>query len=150
LSRLTSPDDLKSTLQAFGMTGVADGLTPASLVGLGDALRLTPEAIVHGYREIASRASQPGVPPIIAGLTEAARSGTGSAVGAAIGPAGALVKTGTAPCSHVPRGDADGYTVAMYPAASPRVVVLVQVHGTTGADAAAEAGALLRRTVRIR
>src|SRR5439155_1563045 len=67
--------------------------------------------------------------------------GSGRAVGAVIGAA--LVKTGTAPCTHSPRATADGYAIVIYPADRPRVVLLMQAHGRTGADTAASAGELL-------
>ena len=73
-----------------------------------------------------------------------------AAVGAAIGHTDALVKTGTAPCSHSPRGSADSYTIIVYPANRPRVVLLVQAHGRTGAETAASAGALLTGAVGAR
>jgi hypothetical protein len=65
-------------------------------------------------------------------------------VDAALGHDAALAKTGTAVCSHRPRGAADGFTVVLYPAAQPRLLLLVRVHGITGAQSAAVAGAMLR------
>ncbi len=150
LSRHTSPESLVSTLQWFGMRASAADVTPASMVGLGEGLKLTPSAIVHGYLELVSRARQPGVSPIVEGMIVSARTGTGRAVGAAMGHADAFVKTGTAPCVHSPRASGDGYTVVVYPADRPRVVLLVQAHGRTGAETAGLAGALLHDAVEVR
>jgi hypothetical protein len=143
LAQQTAPDALAARLQWFGMPVDLAVATPAAMVGFGEALKLAPSAVILGYLELVSRAGQPGVSPILQGMRESARTGTGRAVGAAIGGADALVKTGTAPCSHVPRATADGYTVVIYPADRPRVVLLMQAHGRTGAETAASAGELL-------
>jgi transpeptidase family protein len=143
LAQRTAPDAMAALLQRFGMRADLAVATPASMVGFGDALKLAPSAVVRGYLELVSRAGQPGVSPIVQGMRASARTGTGRAVGAAIGGADALVKTGTSPCSHSPRAMADGYTIVIYPADRPRVVLLVQAHGRTGAETAASAGELL-------
>ena len=144
LAQHTAPDALASRLQWFGVRANTAMPTNGSMVGFGDELKLAPAAIIRGYLELASRATQPGISPIVEGLLEAARTGTGRGVGAAIHGANALVKTGTAPCSHSRRATADGYTIVLYPADRPRVVLLVQAHGRTGADSAVVAGELLR------
>ena len=143
LAQRTAPDALVARLQWFGMRADPAAATPAAMVGFGDALKLAPSALIHGYLELVSRAGQPGVSPILQGMRESARAGTGRGVGAAVGGADALVKTGTAPCSHSPRAMADGYTIVIYPADRPRVVLLMQAHGRTGAETAVFAGELL-------
>jgi hypothetical protein len=45
---------------------------------------------------------------------------------------------------HACIGAADGFTLVLYPAAQPRLLLLVRVHGITGADSAKVAGAMLR------
>ena len=150
LAQRTAPDALVARLRWFGMRADLAAATPAAMVGFGDALKLAPSAVVHGYLELVSRAGQPGVSPIIQGMRESARTGTGRRVGEAIGGADALVKTGTAPCSHVSRATADGYTVVIYPADRPRVVLLVQAHGRTGAETAAFAAELLTSALAAR
>jgi cell division protein FtsI/penicillin-binding protein 2 len=150
LAQRTSPEALVARLQGFGMRADLTAATPAAMVGFGDALTLAPSAIVRGYLELVSRAGQPGVSPIVHGMLASARTGTGRGVGAAIGGADALVKTGTAPCSHTPRATADGYTIAIYPADRPRVVLLMQAHNRTGAETATSAGELLTRAVGAR
>jgi hypothetical protein len=143
LAQRTAPDALVARLQGFGMRAELAAATPAAMVGFGDALKLAPSAVVRGYLELVSRAGQPGVSPIIQGMLASARTGTGRGVGAAIAGADALVKTGTAPCSHSPRATADGYTIVVYPADRPRVVLLMQAHARTGAETAISAGQVL-------
>ena len=150
LAQRTSPEALVARLQTFGMRADLAEATPAAMVGFGDALRLAPSAVIRGYLELVSRAAQPGVSPIVHGLLAASKTGTGRAVGTAIGGADALVKTGTAACSHTPRATADGYTIVIYPADRPRVVLLVQAHGRTGADTAVFAAELLTSAVAAR
>ena len=150
LAQKTAPEALVARLQGFGMRADRGAATPAAMVGFGDALKLAPSAVIRGYLELVSRAGQPGVSPIVQGMLASARTGTGRGVGAAIGGADALVKTGTAPCSHSPRATADGYTIVIYPADRPRVVLLMQAHGRTGADTAASAGELLTSTLGAR
>jgi cell division protein FtsI/penicillin-binding protein 2 len=150
LARRTPPDALAARLQRFGIGVDAAAATPASMVGFGDVLKLTPSAVIHGYLELVSRAGQPGLSPILQGMLASARTGTGRAVGAAVGAVDTMVKTGTAPCTHSPRAAADGYAVVVYPADRPRVVLLMQAHGRTGAETAASAGELLRTTLSVR
>jgi cell division protein FtsI/penicillin-binding protein 2 len=150
LAQRTAPEALMARLQWFGMRADLAHATPAEMVGFGDALKLVPAAVVRGYLELVSRAAQPGVSPIVRGMLASARTGTGRAVGAAMGGADALVKTGTAPCSHAPRATADGYTIVVYPADRPRVVLLAQAHGRTGAETAVFAGELLTNALGAR
>jgi len=81
---------------------------------------------------------------IVRGMLESAERGTAHAVDAALGPDAAAAKTGTAACTHTPQGAADGFTVVLYPAAQPRLLLLVRVHGKTGAESAKIAGAMMR------
>jgi len=147
LAEATAPDALVDRLRWLGMRTASTTATTASMVGYGDALKLAPAEIVHGYLELGLRAAQPGVPPILQGLRRSAQEGTGREIGAAIGHAEAMVKTGTAPCSHSPRATADGYTMVIYPADRPRLALLMQAHGRTGAETAALAGPVLVRAL---
>jgi hypothetical protein len=144
------PGGLRDTLTRLGMPAEGLSVTPGAMIGLGDALRLPPMAIIHGYRELVSRATHPGVAQVLAGMREAGSHGTGRALGTAMGSTDVLAKTGTAPCVHSPRAPGDGYTIAVYPAERPRVIILVQTHGKTGADTARDAGVLLREMVQVR
>lgn len=177
LAQQSSPDAFVSTLHWFGMSVDDARVTLAGMVGLGDGVKLAPTALMRAYLEIAARRTQPGVAAIVQGMRASARIGTGRAVGAAIGATDALVKTGTAPCSHVslahasldadrasiqtglpPRptdsmfvpSNGDGYALVIYPADRPRVILLVQAHGRTGAETAAIAGELLVNDRQVR
>lgn len=113
-----------------------------TLIGVGREWMISPLALAHAYAELARRRGQPGVGEIFAGMSLSARQGTGAEVGRRT-LSSALVKTGTAPCSHSPRGPADGFVVALFPAESPRLLLLLRVHGVTGAQAAVTAGQML-------
>jgi cell division protein FtsI/penicillin-binding protein 2 len=162
LAQQSSPDAFVSTLHWFGMPVDEARVTMAGMVGLGDGVKLAPTALMRAYLEIAARRTQPGVAAIVQGMRASARIGTGRAVGAAIGSIDALVKTGTAPCSHVRLANGshdadgfvpsngDGYTLVIYPADRPRVILLVQAHGRTGAETAVVAGELLMNDGHVR
>ncbi|MGH9628456.1 MAG: hypothetical protein ACRD7E_08980 [Bryobacteraceae bacterium] len=77
--------------------------------------------------------------PVLQGMRESARQGTGKAIAA-----DALVKTGTASCTHRKGVPGDGYAAVLYPADSPRYVLVVQRHGAPGSKAAESAGEILR------
>lgn len=110
----------------------------ASLIGLGDGWRIAPRELGRAYCELASAAGEPGVDAVLEGMRRAACEGTASAIGR-----DALAKTGTAPCSHSPKGGGDGFTVVLFPARRPVWLLLVRVHGVTGARAAETAAAML-------
>jgi len=80
----------------------------------------------------------------VKGMLGSAERGTARAVDEELGSKVALAKTGTAPCSHTPVAAADGFTVVLFPAVQPRLLLLVRVHGETGAASAKVAGAMLR------
>lgn len=109
-------------------------------IGLGTDWRIAPLELVRAYAELASRAGEPHVDEILAGLRMAAESGTAKALGR-----GVLAKTGTAACVAERRDAGDGFAVAMEPAEAPRVALLVRVHGAPGAAAAKSAARILRR-----
>ena len=119
LAQRTPPDALVARLQGFGMRADLAAATPAAMVGFGDALKLAPSALVGGYLELASRAGQPGVSPILQGMLASARIGTGRGVGAALGGADALVKP--VPRRAVIRG---GRQPMATPSSSTRPIVL--------------------------
>jgi cell division protein FtsI/penicillin-binding protein 2 len=110
---------------------------------MGSAWRLSPLEVARAYAELASRRAEPGVAEVIEGMRLSASVGTAAAVGSALRGSTALAKTGTAPCSHSPRAAGDGYAVVVYPGDSPRYVLLVQVHGVVGRQAAETAARLL-------
>lgn len=128
----------------FGLQGPPAGSSGATLIGLGGQWRETPLALLRGYLALAAESRRNGNAEIVQGMRAAARTGTAKAIDAAAGGQAALAKTGTAVCMHRPRAAADGFTVVLYPAEQPRVALLVRMHGATGAQTAAVAGAMLR------
>ena len=100
--------------------------------------------MARAYLELVRRRDQPGVREILAGMAQSAEEGTGAQVDRALPFPGALVKTGTASCTHAKRASGDGFTVVMAPSDDPQVLLLVRVHGVPGAQAAKIAGQMLR------
>jgi hypothetical protein len=78
-------------------------------------------------------------------MAESAQRGTGAAVGHALRFPDALVKTGTAPCTHSRGAPGDGFATVLTPANQPQILLMVRVHGVPGAQAAKTAGEMLRR-----
>lgn len=115
---------------------VPESRSPDALIGLGSDWLLSPRRIAAAYAALAvdTEASM-----IRDGMRSSARSGTAKLL-----HADALAKTGTAPCSHTRKAPGDGYVAILYPPVSPRYVLLVQVHGVSGAVAASTAGAMLK------
>lgn len=128
----------------YGLTGPFPTAAADSLIGLGSDWREPPLAVANAYWQLEREQQLPVQGRIMRGMLESAARGTARAVDAALGPDATFAKTGTAVCSHTPRGAADGFTVVLYPAAQPRLLLLVRVHGTTGAESAKIAGAMLR------
>ena len=136
-----SPGALARVLDDLGLPALPH-LTSAAFVGFGDDWTVPPLALARAYAALAARSDQDGVRPILAGMQMSAREGTGKAIGAALAGSPALAKTGTAPCVHG-TAPGDGYSVTLYPADSPRLLLLVRVHGTPGSHAAITAGQML-------
>ena len=132
------------TLVRYGLAGPPITATAESLAGLGNAWKETPLALARAYLQLVNEQQLPVQSRIVKGMLSSAEHGTARAVDAALGRNAALAKTGTAACSHTPRGAADGFTVVLYPSAQPRLLLLVRVHGVTGAASAKAAGAMLR------
>jgi hypothetical protein len=132
------------TFARYGLAGPAANASGESLVGLGTAWKETPLALARAYLAIEKEQHSVLQGRIVKGMLGSAEHGTARAVDAALGKDAALAKTGTAVCSHTPRAAADGFTVVLYPAAQPRLLLLVRVYGVTGAASANVAGAMLR------
>ncbi|MBI3682373.1 MAG: hypothetical protein HY235_18495 [Acidobacteria bacterium] len=98
-----------------------------------------PEPLLRAYVELVQRGAEPGVAEILAGMRQAARTGTAKDLNM-----DAYAKTGTAACTHSPRAPGDGFAVVLHPAGKPRTALLVRLHSRPGAHAAREAGRLLR------
>jgi cell division protein FtsI/penicillin-binding protein 2 len=139
LARGVDRATLAVTAAKFGIPPPSDD-SPEARIGLGTAWRISPLALVRAYAELASRAGEPRVDEILAGLRMAAESGTAKALGP-----GVLAKTGTAACVAERRDAGDGFAVVLEPAEQPRIALLVRVHGAPGASAAKSAARILRR-----
>jgi cell division protein FtsI/penicillin-binding protein 2 len=144
LAQQVLPADLRATLERLGIAAEPRAFTPGALIGLGGAWRIAPRQLACAYLNLAAQADDPGVAPLVRGMELSARNGTASAIGRALGGRAALAKTGTAPCIHSRRAPGDGYVIVLYPAESPRLLLLVSEHGVPGAKAAVTAGQILR------
>jgi cell division protein FtsI/penicillin-binding protein 2 len=137
--------DVSATASRFALEAPSRDLFGAPLAGLGAEWRVSPTHIALAYLELAHERDQPGVSQILDGMAKSARYGTGAEVDRALPVPNALVKTGTAACTHARRAPGDGFTVALIPEDDPRILLLVRVHGVPGAQAAKIAGQMLRR-----
>ena len=140
-----TPADVSSTAARFGIESPDPDSTQATLAGLGNRWRISPLRMARAYLELIRQRDQPGAREIIAGMSRSARQGTGAAVDRSLAFPDALVKTGTAPCTHSPRAPGDGFVVALAPGNDPQILLMVRVHGVPGAQAAKTAGQILRR-----
>ncbi len=138
-------DQLIPIAKRFGLDPPDPALSGPALMGLGDRWRIAPIKMARGYLELNRRRDQPVVREILAGMAQSARNGTGKGVGDALKHADALVKTGTAPCTHPHAAPGDGFVVAMVPANQPELLLLVRVHSVPGATASLTAGRMLHR-----
>jgi len=128
----------------FGLDPPDPALTGPPLMGIGDQWPISPLKMARAYLELYQRRDQPVVREILAGMARSAREGTGKGVGDAMKYADALVKTGTAPCTHPRPAPGDGFVVAMVPANQPELLLFVRVHSVPGAAASLTAGRMLR------
>jgi cell division protein FtsI/penicillin-binding protein 2 len=129
----------------FGLDPPAPQLSGPDLIGIGNRWRISPLHMAHAYLELNRRREQPGVREVVEGMAQSARQGTGSEVDRALQHSSALVKTGTAACTHHNHAPGDGFVVALVPAEQPEVLLMVRVHGVPGARATLTAGRMLRR-----
>jgi cell division protein FtsI/penicillin-binding protein 2 len=140
-----SGEDVGSTANSFGLEVPRSELSGPALCGLGNDWLISPVHMARAYLELSRRRDQPGVREVLAGMAESARQGTGSEAGRALKHCDALVKTGTAACTHRNRAPGDGFVVALVPAEQPDLLLLVRVHGVPGAKASTIAGRMLSR-----
>jgi cell division protein FtsI/penicillin-binding protein 2 len=145
LAENVSAEQLLPVTQDFHLEAPAETAAGADLIGLGEQWRIAPTHMARAYLELYRRRDQPGVSELLAGMLQSAQRGTGAAVGRALKNSDALVKTGTAPCTHTPRAPGDGFVAALVPAQQPEILLMVCVHGVPGAKAAEIAGRMLRR-----
>jgi hypothetical protein len=144
LSKGLTEAQVRAIADRYGAGEISSGAPRASYVGLGDGWRMSALQLAAAYSRLVHSEEQPGVDAVLRGMEEAARTGTGQAIGRAINTA-ALVKTGTAPCSHAHKATSDGFVVVLLPADSPRTLLLLRRHGSTGAATAEYAAQMLRQ-----
>ena len=132
------------TFAHYGLDGPDEEAPAEALIGLGSGWKESPMALAKAYLQLEKEQHYPTQSRILKGMLGSAQRGTGRGVDAELGRDVALAKTGTAPCSHKPAGAADGFTVVLFPAVQPRLLLLVRVHNETGAASAKVAGAMLR------
>ena len=137
-------EDLSAVLARYGVNVTDPADSASAKIGVGSGWKVSPLEMARAYLAVSSRSSDPGAEDLAAGMLLSASLGTGSAVDSALGGNRARVKTGTAPCLHAHRMPGDGYAVVLYPAQSPRFLLLVQVHGVPGSKAAVTAGRMMR------
>lgn len=137
--------DVSQTADRFGIEPPDRGAFGIELAGLGPRWRISPLHMAHAYRQLLGNRNNPAVAQILAGMERSAREGTGAGVDRALQGGDALVKTGTAACTHVRHAPGDGFAIALAPADEPRILLMVCVHGVPGSRAAETAGQMLRR-----
>ncbi len=137
--------EIAPTAARFGLRPPGATISGPALAGLGNQWSISPLSMAHAYLELARWRDQPGARQVLAGMAQSARHGTGSAVDRLLRFPDALVKTGTAACTHHQHAPGDGFTIVMEPADQPRILLMVRVHGVPGAQAAGTAGEMLRR-----
>lgn len=142
-----TPETMRLVAHNFSLTGPSPETESVTWAGLGTDWKQHSLVLLHAYIELAERGAEPGAREILQGLAMSARDGTGRGIGHAFPGIPVLAKTGTAACSHGVEWSGDGYAVALYPATTPRWGLLVQLHGSPGADAAVVAGRLLHVVV---
>lgn len=109
----------------------ADDLRSIALrFGLEQLEQAEPERLLRAYIELYRRANEPGVGSILLGMRQAAKSGTAKGLKMDV-----FAKTGTAPCTHLPKAPGDGFGVVLMPAAQPVKGFLIRVHGVPGSIA---------------
>jgi cell division protein FtsI/penicillin-binding protein 2 len=137
--------DVAPIAARFGIEPPDRDASGPALAGIGSRWRISPPRMVRAYLELIRRREQPGVREILAGMAQSAQHGTGAAVDRVLPFPDALVKTGTAPCTHSPHAPGDGFAIVLTHADQPQILLMVRVHGVPGAQAAKTAGLMLRR-----
>ena len=132
------------TLARYGLHGPDAKAANDNLAGLGDGWREAPITLARAYLKLAGDHDNRDEALVREGMMAAASYGTARTLDRSLGANAILAKTGTAACMHRPRTSADGFAVAIYPAAQPRLILLVREDGKTGASTAMTAAAMLR------
>lgn len=137
--------DVSQTANRFGIDAPDLTVAGAELAGLGPRWRISPLGMAHAYLELARQPQNAAVKQILGGMARSAREGTGAEVDRELLFSDAMVKTGTAACTHPRHAPGDGFTIALVPSADPKLLLMVRVHGVPGSHAARTAGQMLRR-----
>lgn len=137
----------EKAIETFAQLGLPsferDGME-RTLAGLSRSWKIQPVRLAAAYAQLLRESRRDArMSEILLGMKLSAGRGTAKAIRTRVPEAAVLAKTGTAACCHPRRATADGFTVAMFPAEQPRLLVLVRVHGVTGAVSAATAGTIL-------
>ncbi len=143
-AKMNSADVVIATKE-FGLDPPAPELSGPDLIGVGNRWLISPLHMARAYVELNHRRNQPGASEVVAGMAQSARQGTGFEVDRALRHSVALVKTGTAACTHSAHSPGDGFVIALVPAEQPELLLMVRVHGVPGAKASVTAGQMLSR-----
>ena len=138
-------DDVSPTAGRFGLDFPEHDTRGAELAGLGPRWRISPLHMARAYLELLRERQHPAVQQILAGMEQSAAHGTGAEVDRVLQSEKALVKTGTAACTHSRHAPGDGFAVVLVPAEDPRLLLMVRIHGVPGSVAARTAGLMLRQ-----
>jgi cell division protein FtsI/penicillin-binding protein 2 len=141
LSRQLPREDVDETIGRYGAGELRASAPLSSYYGLEDAWKMSADQAVSAFRKIAISEDR-GALEVRRGMLLSAKEGTAAVISHSV-HGGALAKTGTAPCSHRAKAPGDGFVLVMFPADSPRNILLVRVHGSTGAKSAQVAAKML-------
>lgn len=134
LARRMGEGELRETFAAFGLRATGPLFAEAA-IGLGEAQRFAPAALLAAYGQLLGARRQPGAAEVVAGMRESARAGTGKGLGPNY-----LCKTGTAANA---KWDGDGLVMAAWPVLEPGRLALFRWPGHTGARTAEAARPIL-------
>jgi cell division protein FtsI/penicillin-binding protein 2 len=137
-------EQINATCTRYGLRLPRRKLSAEDRIGLTSVWRETPLSIARAYLALLEDQGAPSRVRIMAGMKAAAQDGTARGASVAFASQDLLAKTGTASCLHRPQATADGFAVLLYPATTPRFLLLVRQHAATGAEASKKAGAMLR------
>jgi cell division protein FtsI/penicillin-binding protein 2 len=129
-----TPDRIQAITKRFNLDP-PQATDNRTLIGLGSEWPVAPSRMAQAFAVLAQSND---AAEVLRGMRLAARVGTAKLLGGA-----ALAKTGTAPCSHSQKAPGDGYVAMLYPPAAPKYVLLIQVHGVSGAEATRTAAKML-------
>lgn len=144
LSQEISVSQANALLLSYSLPPVAGASKARALAGLSNDWRVSPLALARAYLRLIQDCRRRPCSPILYGMRESAAVGTSRAVARIFPGVPVLAKTGTAKCEHLPRASADGFSMILYPADNPRVLLLTRVHAATGAATAGTAAQMLR------